>query len=167
MDEVSPPATMAQSIEQMLRRTGAQWRNPSRWSYGLVLPWVVMILSLVSDSHDARDIASRQEMASGTITAHDSRKRPRYEYTFSVEGRAFRGWQIPEGSQKWTVGQPVIVYYDSRDPTKNALRDFSERSLDALGPLPFLFAATTGVLLLIFLLRRSAAAPRVAPRSQE
>lgn len=36
------------------------------------------------------------------------------------------------------VGQKVLVYYDSVDPKNNALTDFGDLSLNALGPVPLM-----------------------------
>jgi hypothetical protein len=55
-----------------------------------------------------RDVATRQQTASGTITAHEPGNHSRYGYTFIVEGRSYYGWQIPQGSEEWTENDRVI-----------------------------------------------------------
>lgn len=147
---------MTELFEQQVRDAVDAWRHPSWWHALVVLPWVIGVLFILYKSEVYRDVATRQQTTSGTITAHEPANHSRYGYTFIVEARRYHGWQIPQGSEEWTVGQRVVVYYDAADPTTNALRDFTAVNDDIRAPLPLLVVGIVTVVLLIIFLRRTA-----------
>lgn len=114
------------------------------------------MLLILYKSEVYRDVAKRQETTWGTITAHEPSNHNRYGCTFIVGGRRYDGWQIPQDSEEWTVEQRVVVYYDTADPTINALRDFTSENDGIRAPLPLLVVGIVTVVLLIMFLRRTA-----------
>jgi uncharacterized protein DUF3592 len=101
-----------------------------------------------------RAVAARQQLASGTIVAHEPSNHDRYGYTFSVNQKTYSGWQVPYNDVTFTVGQVVTVHYDPLDPNNNALVDLTE--FDGVeGPVLLLFAAIPFVVLIEFLRRRA------------
>ena len=153
---------MTELFAQRVRDAGKASRHPSWWRALVVLPWVIGFVFIVYKSEVYRDVATRQQTTTGTVTAHEPANHSRYGYTFLVEGRRYDGWQIPVGSEEWTVGQQVVVYYDAADPTTNALRDFKAESDGIRAPLPLLVVGIITVVLLIVFLRRRAG-PRQSP----
>jgi hypothetical protein len=127
----------------------------SRWAYLLLAPWVIGGVFMIYHSRQGDHVAARQRTAQGTIIAHEPQNHDRYGYSFSVEGRVYRGWDSVL-NRAFTLGQRVQVYYDPADPETNALQDFAHRSLDALAPVPFLVFASVGVFGTIFIVRRRA-----------
>jgi hypothetical protein len=147
---------MTELFEQKVRDAANSWRQPSWWRALVVLPWVIGVLFILYKSEVYRDVATREQTTAGTITAHEPANHSRYGYTFMVEGRRYHGWQIPQGSEEWKVGQRVVVYYDAADPTTNALRDFTAEKDGIRASLPLLVAGIVTVVLLIIFLRRKA-----------
>lgn len=78
------------------------------------------------------DAASRQQTSSGIIGQCEQRGRGHQnycDYTFSVGDEQYTGDnQAADGLE---LGQTVMVYYDGRDPTANALEDFAEQSRES------------------------------------
>jgi hypothetical protein len=120
----------------------------------LALPWTFGALMMIYDWKIDRDIARHQETTYGVITAHEPANHNLYGYIFSVNGKTFTGWQSPK-EDELAIGKQVTVYYDRRDPTRNALTDFRELATLSIGPLMF-FAYVSWIAALIwyFLTRR-------------
>src|SRR5262252_8076303 len=116
---------MAKLSEKPERDTGKDWRRPT-WRHSLlILPCVMWAGFLLYKLEVYRHAAKRQQTAFGTVTAHDPANHSRYGYTFTVTGRRYDGWQVPVDSEKWAVGQQVVVYYDAADPGRNSLEHFT------------------------------------------
>ena len=126
----------------------------------MLLPFLLGAAFLLYEWVLYRNAAARQQTTFGTITAHEPSNHSRYVYTFTVDGRNYQGWQIPEDSEKWAVGQQVVVYYDRVDPSRNALKDLADESENVIAPLP-LVAVIITVILLISLRRKRG--PRQTP----
>lgn len=133
-------------------RARPSWRNAL-----MTLPWLLGLLLLTHRACVAREVAAHEDSTWGTVTEHHPRNHSEYCYAFSVAGRDYNGCTVPVGSDKWQVGQRVVVYYDARRPSKSSLRRFSEQRANALGPVPFLIAGILGVLGFIAYRRRIAA----------
>ncbi len=71
--------------------------------------------------------SKRQQVSQGVITAYEPSNHNECRYLFSVGGRQYSGMR-PAGTTSVFVGERVTVYYDSQDPTVNAIEDFSEMS---------------------------------------
>ena len=99
-----------------------------------------------------RAIAARQQSTPGTITAHEPSNHDRYGYVYSLDGKAYHGWEIPQRTE-YKIGEQVTVYYDPTDPTRGSLAGFEELSLREFGPVPFLLLGTA-VIVFIFYKRR-------------
>jgi len=147
---------MTELFEQQVRSAGRAWRRPSWWHALLVLPWLIGVVFFFYESQLYRNAARRQQITSGTVTAHEPANHSRYGYTFTVGGRRYEGWQVPHDSEEWTVGQQVVVYYDAADPTRNALRDFTTESDGIIAPVPMLVLGIVTAVLVIISLRRRA-----------
>ena len=128
----------------------------SRWSVLIFATvWTIVVVTFfVYPWYKDRAVARRQQTASGTIVAHEPSNHDRYGYTFSVNQKSYRGWQVPHDDDQFTVGQVVTVHYDPRDPNNRALEDFSELGDRDLGPVPLLIVAIPFVALIEFLRRR-------------
>jgi hypothetical protein len=131
------------------------WQNPSRWAYLILAPWVIGVVFMINQSRRQDHVAARQRTAQGTIVAHESQNHDRYGYSFSVEGRVYRGWDSPV-NRAFTLGERVQVYYDPADPEINALQDFAQLSLNALAPVLLVGFASVGLFGAIFVVRRRA-----------
>ena len=130
------------------------WRNPSWWNLAIVLPWALGLIFLVRTGVSDLKISKRQQTTQGTITVHDAPNHDRYGYVFSVAGKPYTGWESPRRAPLH-VGAQVLVYYDPKDPSSNALTDFGDLSSDEFGPVPLLLFGIGGVAYLILRLRAS------------
>jgi hypothetical protein len=129
------------------------WRNPSWWNLSIVMPWVLGAIFGLYRWGVNSSVAARERTVSGVITAHDPRNHDRYGYTFIVDGKSYRGWEIPEHAEP-IMGQQVIVYYDPVDPTLSALTDFHELKWSFIGLVPLALIGAGTVARLIFVKRR-------------
>ncbi len=127
--------TLGQIVDSRIRDAERRWTNPSWWNLLVALPWVLGVIFLLHDWKADRAIATRQRTTQGVITSHEPANHNRYRYTFSVEGKTFGGWESPK-KEELEIGKQVVVYYDPRNPNKNALTDFGELGLSSLGPVP-------------------------------
>jgi hypothetical protein len=126
------PGQLFDDTEQRARRT---WANPSWWFLFVVLPWTIGAIFCVHEWIVDRRVASREQTTQGIITVHEPSNHNRYGYVFSVNGKAFTGWESPR-IDKLEIGKQVVVYYDPLNPSKNALTEFRELGMENLGPLP-------------------------------
>ena len=138
-------------------RVVRQWRRPSWWNLLVLTPWMIGTALSIRDWRVNRDAGLHQRTVKGTIVGHEPRNHNRYSYEFLVHGRTFKGWDSPLDYEP-IVGQQVTVYFDSRDPSSNALTDFSQLAIRDLGPVP-LTALGTGLLVLFISVRRRGIAP--------
>jgi hypothetical protein len=118
------------------------------------LPCLIGAVFLLYEWVLYRNAATRQQTTFGTVTAHEPSNHSRYGYTFTVGGRRYDGWQVPQDSERWTVGQQVVVYYDAADPTRNALRDLTTESDGIIAPMPVLVLGIVAVVMIIISKKR-------------
>jgi Protein of unknown function (DUF3592) len=123
---------IADRIERDVTRT---WANPSWWNLFVVLPWVIGATLLIHEWKVERNIAAREQTTYGVITSHEPKNHNRYGYAFSVDEKTFNGWESPK-KDELEIGKQVLIYYDPRDPARNALTDFGDLSISSLGPVP-------------------------------
>jgi hypothetical protein len=141
--------TNGQEVDGFQKRFDKVWGNPSWWNLVVVLPWVVGMVFFVREWNVDRTVATRQQTTQEKITAHEPSNHNRFGYAFTVNGRIYHGWQSPK-AEELEIGKVVVVYYDPMDPTKNALVDFSELGLQALGPIPMMTIGIAAVAVFIF-----------------
>jgi hypothetical protein len=84
-----------------------------------------------------RNIASRKQTTQGLITTHEPSNHNQYSYVFTVNGKNFTGWESPT-NEELDIGKRVVVYDDPQNPNKNALTEFRDLGMTALGPVPMM-----------------------------
>ena len=157
--------TVGNAIDEWVERTRRTWSRPSWWNLLVVSPWVLGLVFMIHASRIDRQIAERQQTASGIVTAHEPANHNRYGYKFQVDGKLYTGWESPTKAEL-VIGQQVTVFYDPQDPSKNALTDFHDVSISELGPVPMLLFGIGAVAVYIFYRRRSSTpTPVLRPRS--
>ncbi len=129
--------TIGQIIDGLEQRTTHWWANPSWWNLFVVLPWALGAILFIYEWKVDREIATREQTTQGVITTHEPANHDRYGYVFSVNDKTFNGWESPK-KQELEIGKRVVVYYDPRNPKKNALTDFRELGMDSTAPVPML-----------------------------
>jgi hypothetical protein len=129
--------TLGQIIDRGMRYTERRWVNPSWWNLLVLLPWTLGAILLIHDWKVDREIASREQTTHGVVTSHEPSNHNRYGYVFSANGNTFNGWETPK-KEELEIGKQVVVYYDPKNPSKNALTDFGELSMDGFVLLPFM-----------------------------
>lgn len=125
------------------------WRN-----LFITFPFLLLILYSLYGAWADSEIAKRQKTTIARIDAHDPPNHDRYEYIYSVDGKTYSGWEIPDDKHDFLVGEQLTVYYDPIDPSRSALVDFDEAALKAFAPVPMCGVLVLGFVLLIFFLRR-------------
>ena len=123
--------TLGQRVDEAMR----VWANPTWWNLFVVLPWALGAIFLILEWKADRDVALREQTAQGLITSHEPSNHNRYGYVFTVNGKTFVGWESPK-NQELDIGKRVVVYYDPQNPSKNALTEFNDLGMTALGPVP-------------------------------
>jgi hypothetical protein len=129
--------TLGQIVDRGMRDAERRWANPSWWNLLVVLPWTLGMVLFIHDWKVDKQIAGREQTTQGVIITHEPANHNRYGYMFSVNGKTFNGWESPK-KEELAIGKQVVVYFDPRDPNKNALTDFGELGLSSLDPLPFM-----------------------------
>jgi hypothetical protein len=139
------------------------WSRPTWWTLLVVLPWAMGLASAIHDWNKDRKVARREKVAVGTITAHEVSNHNQYRYKFSIDGQSYGGLgNSPKdlinsrntSKLETTIGEQVLVYYDPMNPSANALRDFSDLSNIALGPVPLMLIGIGAVTSYIYLRKR-------------
>lgn len=97
------------------------------WTMTVTLPFLfgVLVVALRAGREDRA--ARRQQTSQGVVTAYDRSDHNQCSYNFSALGKPYTGRRSANTTEV-TVGDHVLVYYDSQDPAMNALDDFSEMS---------------------------------------
>ena len=149
---------MLARMNGLSQRQFEQRNQPSWWHALLVIPWIVGLIFILSGSIADRRIAKRQRTTSGRIVHHDPANHNRYGYVFSVNETEFTGWEIPR--RDFRMGEPVVVYYDPLDPSRNALADFAVLAEDQRGPILLLLTGILVVPAYIFIRKREASESR-------
>jgi hypothetical protein len=93
----------------------------------ITFPLVFGVLTVAPQAAREAKAANRQQTSQGVVTAYDRSDHNQCSYTFSVLGRHYTGRRGADTTDV-TVGDPVLVYYDSQDPSMNALEGFSTMS---------------------------------------
>jgi Protein of unknown function (DUF3592) len=119
------------------RRFDHYWLRSSWWTLLITLPWAIGLAFSIYVGLTDHAIAQREQAAQGMIAFHEPANHNGYGYTFSANGKSYSGWDIPTNNEP-TVGQQVLVYYDPKDPNKNALSDFGDLTIKSFGPIPLL-----------------------------
>lgn len=127
----------------------------------VTLPLVIGSTFQIYWAASYRHIASRERNTQGVITAHEISNHNQFRYAFSVDGQNYSGLDGARGADP-KIGDRVVVHYDSKDPSTNALTDFATLSSDNLGPVPAMFAGIGVVAWLIAHRRRQLKASRPA-----
>jgi uncharacterized protein DUF3592 len=127
----------------------------------IISPWVIGAAFSLHEWRTDRAIALRQLTTFGTILTHEPANHDRYGYAFSVNGKSYRGWHTPYGSDQAVIGQGVTVYYDPLNPNSSALVDYGVLARRRLGPVP-LELAGCGLFALLILATRRTTAPEIA-----
>lgn len=100
----------------------------------ITLPWAIGIVFFLFSANADQAIAVREQIASGIVKTHEPSNHDRYGYQFTVNGRSYRGWQIPT-KREFIIGEKVAVYYDPLDPAKSSLSSFAGAWDRILGPV--------------------------------
>ena len=145
--------TLPQELDHQERQTTRKWENPSWWNLFIVLPWALGAVLSIHEWRVDRDVATREQTTQGVITSHEPANHNQYEYIFLVNGKNFSGWQSPN-KDELEIGKKVLVYYDPRNPSKNAITDFRELETSSLGPVPMMLFGIGAVAWLIRTQRR-------------
>ncbi len=127
----------------------------------ITFPFVLGVLLVAPRAAREQAAATSQQTSQGVVTAYDRSDHNQCSYDFSVLGRRYSGRSSADTTDV-TVGDHVLVYYDSQDPTMNALEDFSQMSRRDRGFCYFLLIVT-GVFVAVVLCAR---ASRVEPRDR-
>jgi hypothetical protein len=125
------------------------WNLAALWIMPLLLFW-----SIYTWNADSA-ISKRQCEAQGTITTHDVHNHGRYGYTFSINGKTYRGWVYPGTHLDFQIGELVNVYYDPLNPSVNANDTFADQAIGSLYYVLFIIVITTGVIIALYLQRRN------------
>lgn len=107
------------------KRANADWRS---WrSMVITLPAIVGVLFVAPQAIREKSVASRQGTCQGLVTAYERANHNRCKYVFSVSGKQYTGMASAPTTEV-RAGDRVLVYFDSHDPSVNALEDFSSMS---------------------------------------
>jgi len=93
----------------------------------MTFPAMVGVLFVAPQALRDECAATRQQMSQGLVTSYERSNHNLCSYTFSVQGRQYSG-AASAPTTLVAVGDRVLVYFDSQDPTINALEDFSSMS---------------------------------------
>jgi opacity protein-like surface antigen len=138
--------------------------HPPWWVVAVMIPWAIGLVMQVYEWRTDTQIAARQQTTLGVITDHRPSQHNVYGYKFAVNGNAYKGWQSPRNDEL-AVGKQVTIYYDPKDPSRNALTDFYELSTQSLGPVPLLLLGIGAVVLFVGYKRHKNAAVLRARRA--
>lgn len=89
----------------------------------VTFPFVFGVLIVGSEAVREVKAANRQQTSQGTITACDRSDHNQCSYDFEVLDKHYTG-RRSAATTDVTVGSRVLVFYDQRDPSMNALEDF-------------------------------------------
>lgn len=129
----------------------------------MLLPWAIGLVGLLYAGISDGRISKRQQTADGLITVHEPQNHDRYGYVFFVDGKSYSGWELPR-KDGVAVGQRVTVYFDPRNPEKNALMDFEELGWEEFGPVVYVLVGSARIVALVWRTRGKARAARASGR---
>jgi Protein of unknown function (DUF3592) len=110
----------------------------------VTLPFVFGVLIVAPQAVREAKAASRQQTSQGVVTAYNRSDHNRCSYTFLAFGRQYAGRRGADTTDV-SVGDHVLVFYDSEDPTMNAIEDFSQMSRRDSGFCYYLLFVIGGV----------------------
>lgn len=93
----------------------------------ITFPFVIGLLLVAPDAAKEHAAATRQQTSQGVVTAYDRSDHNQCSYGFDILGKRYSGRRSADTTDI-NVGDHVLVYYDSQNPTMNALENFSEMS---------------------------------------
>jgi len=102
-----------------------------------------------------RQVAARQQTTTGIIGEYQPHNHNQFGYVFRVGEKSYVGWESPKGKEL-QIGKAVTVYYDPRNPSTNALTNFSDLSFETFGPVPLMLFGIGGVFIFVLKRRRLA-----------
>jgi hypothetical protein len=106
-------------------RSKDDWKS---WrSLVITFPFIIGVFLVAPQAMRENTAATRQQTSQGIVTAYEPYNHNECSYTFTANGRLYSGIRSAATTDV-RVGDRVLVYYDSQDPTVNALEDFSEMS---------------------------------------
>jgi hypothetical protein len=116
------------------------------------VPLLFFVFYFSSQAVTENNAASRQQTSYGLVSdCHNASHGEHFcDYAFPTNGDEYRG--SGSVSQNVQLGSTVLVYYDSHDPSNNALEGFSEQSRKDRD-YAFLFLALTAIIIAIVLWR--------------
>ena len=114
------------------------WIHPTWWNMLVTLPLVIGSIFQIYWAASYRHVASRERNTQGVVTAHETSNHNQFRYVFPVDGQNYFGLDGARGADP-KIGDHVIVHYDPKNPSTNALTDFTTLSSESLGPVPAMF----------------------------
>ncbi len=92
---------------------------------------IIAAIAVGSRAAEENDSAGWQQAGSGIVTGcqYGRRGGESCSYTFPVDEKQYLGSDQVHGFG-YRIGQTLVICYDSRDPRKNGLEDFSEKCRD-------------------------------------
>jgi hypothetical protein len=103
----------------------------------MTAPFVFGLAILIPGAIHNADVGSRQQSTNGVVTAYEPSNHNSCSYTYTVQGNRFSGTSASPTATLMapaTVGEPVQVYFDPKNPATSSLEDFSAKSR-AIGKL--------------------------------
>ena len=135
-------------------RSKEDWKSWNSLFLALPLVFGTLVFTIPKVLQDD-GAAKRQQTTTGTVTAYDRSNHNQCQYVFEVQGKRYGGMgSVPTGTA--SVGEHMQVYFDSRDPAINSLRDFSSttRGDESMGAFLVLGICGFTVLIIYGKLRR-------------
>src|SRR5690349_16414004 len=93
----------------------------------IVFPFMIGVLLTLPQPIKENRTTTRQQRISGTVTSYDRSNHNLCGYTFQTGGKLYAGTSSAPRTDT-EVGDRVLVYLDSQDPSVNALEDFAAMS---------------------------------------
>jgi hypothetical protein len=128
----------------------------------ITFPFILGVFFVVPDVLRDDAAASRQQTSPGLVTAYEPSNHNRCRYTFIVQGKQYSGMSSAPATTL-SVGDRILVYFDSRDPTTNALEAFSTKSHRDKGFVSFLIIGIFAVAAFILYSKASSKAEHTIP----
>ncbi len=130
------------------RRDKMDWTS---WrSLIITFPAIVGVFFVAPQAIRENSAARRQQTSQGLVTSYEPSQHNQCRYTFPVQGKRYSGMASAPTTDV-AIGDRVLVYFDSQDPTMNALEDFtsmSQRDKGFVSILIVVIAAFVGFILI-------------------
>ncbi|HLK53739.1 MAG TPA: hypothetical protein VKU42_09790 [Candidatus Angelobacter sp.] len=139
----------------MTEQFDESWNHPSYLSLIIILSWVIGASVLIWQWHVYSRAADRQAVTTGLVTAVERGNRVSYQFTYA--NHVYTAIETPLYNRRVPLpGEKIPIYYDSEMPTVSGITDLHQRSIDALGPVPFT-VMLSGIAIFVILRRIHAA----------